>query len=151
MTGKVGSASSRNKRNLLVVDLWHVDRPIVFSRGLVFHVESLPWSRVSSGFWVLLAHGHSSFISTLSKADSNSSSLLFYRRQPHGINPVNTSYRFSLLHALPHHLDILSIGESLSLMPLTLIAPGAGFVFCCIYSTTTVGFFSVSSTRALSF
>ena len=62
MTGKVGSASSRNKRNLLVVDLWHVDRPIVFSRGLVFHVEPLPWSRVSSGFWVLLAHGHSSFI-----------------------------------------------------------------------------------------
>ena len=36
--------------------------------------------------------------------------------------------------------DILSIGESLSLVPPTLIAPGVGFVSCCIYSTVAVYF-----------
>jgi len=64
VTGKVVSASSLNERNPPVVNLGHVARPIVFSRGLVFHVEFS--SKVSGlfrvlgspGSWTLIIHIH---------------------------------------------------------------------------------------------
>jgi len=52
-------------------------------------------------------------------------------------------FQFSLLHALPHYLGIIFIGKSMSLTPLTLIAPGVGFLFRCIYSTVTLHFSTV--------
>jgi len=60
VTGKVVSASS--ERNLPVVDLQHVVRPIIFSRGFLFHVEFA--SKVSGilrvlgslGSWTLILH-----------------------------------------------------------------------------------------------
>jgi len=137
VTGKVVSASSPSKRNLPDVDLRHVFRPIAFSRGFVFHVEFS--SKVSGllrvlgspGSWTLIIHIHTieSGLQLCSIGDNYTASTRQY------------FISFFSSPCIAPSLGILSIGESLSLMPPTLIAPGACFAFCCIYSIVMVDFF----------
>ena len=57
------------------------------------------------------------------------------------MDSVDTFISFHSSPCIASSFGILSIGESLSLMPLTLIALGVGFLFRCIYSTVAVHFF----------
>jgi len=146
-TGKAVNASRRSERNLPVVDLRHLIRPMLscefrfcFTRRVCFQVLG------SQGFgfsWTLVFRIFSlesglQFLSPLCSIGGGYTTLT-----------PSTFHCVSLLHASPHRFGILSTGESLSLMPLTLIAPRVGFVFCCIYSTATVHFFLIPSARTL--
>ena len=95
-------------------------------------------SRVEFAFRVSSSPDSRTLIFRLSSKTDRAlfSSFILYIRDTHQ-NGLCRYLHFSCIASSFRY----SIGESLSLMPPTLIAPEVGFVLCCIYSTVAVPFF----------